>query len=183
MDTQAHRLLELICKYAYREGNFELSSGQQSTFYVDGKQVSVRPEGAYLIGELLFEKLQDVEFDAIGGLASGAVPLVTSFVHSAYHHGRSVEGFFVRPERKGHGTRRKVEGVLPENARVVIVDDVVTSGKSVMEAIDAVKEQGAEIVRVVSIVDREQGANALFSGEGYIYESVFSISELKHVPA
>ena len=138
------RLLTLIRERAFRQGAVTLSSGQTSDFYVDGKMIEMMPEGAYLIGEAVFEEIKDLDVDAIGGLAVGAVPMVTSAVISCHHHGKCIEGFFVRAEAKGHGTRKVVEGLLPPKSKVVVVDDVVTTGKSVLQAIAAVEEQGCE---------------------------------------
>jgi orotate phosphoribosyltransferase len=168
------RLFDLLFKRAFILGEVDLSSGAKSNFYIDGKMVAGSPEGAFLLGEVLYDHIKDFEFDAIGGLAVGAVPIVTSVVISCYRHERSVEGFWVREERKSHGTRKLIEGRLPEHANVIIVDDVVTSGNSVLKAIDAIEAKGARVVRVVAIVDREEGAAETLKSRGYSYDSIFS---------
>ena len=168
------RLLDLIRERSYLEGEVILSSGEKSDFYVNGKMVAMMPEGAHLIGEVVYDHIKDMEFDAIGGLAVGAVPMVTSIAVSCYHHGRNAEGFFVRVEAKSHGTKKIVEGLLPKHAQVIIVDDVVTSGKSVMKAIEAVEAENGEVVLVLAIVDRQAGAEELFRENGYKYQSIFT---------
>ena len=172
------RLLNLLRKRSLRRGDVVLSSGEVSDYYIDGKMVEVHPEGAWLIGEVLYDQTSDLDFDAIGGLAVGAVPMITSFVVSCYHHRRDVEGFFVRAERKAHGTQRLIEGDLKIGARVVLVDDVITSGQSVMKAIEAVREREGQVVLVLAIVDRDRGAAELFNRESYPYRSVFTKEDL-----
>ena len=173
--TEHHaKLMALIRNRALRHGDVTLASGEQSDFYIDGRMIAVCPEGAYRIGEVLFEETKDIEFDAMGGLAVGAVPMITSFVTSCFHRERDVEGFFVRAEAKSHGTKKLVEGRLKQGDRVIIVDDVVTSGGSVMKAIRAAEDVGARVVLVLSIVDRDRGAAEMFASHGYAYRSVFT---------
>jgi orotate phosphoribosyltransferase len=172
------RLLELVRERAFRQGEFTLSSGEKSQYYVDGKMIEVCPEGAFLIGQALYEQIKDLDVTAIGGLAVGAVPLVASAMVICYQNGLEIEGFWVREEVKAHGTKKLIEGKLPANARVVIVDDVVTSGASAKKAVDAVKERGATIVKIIAIVDRQRGAKELFEREGYEYEPLFSKDDL-----
>jgi orotate phosphoribosyltransferase len=180
------RLLSLIRERSFRQGTVTLSSGQTSDFYVDGKMIELMPEGAFLIGEAVFEEIKDLDVDAIGGLAVGAVPMVTSAVISCHHHGKSIEGFFVRAEAKGHGTRKVVEGLLPPKSKVVVVDDVITTGKSVLQAIAAVEEQGSSVALVLSVVDRQAGAEEFFRQKGYPYRCIFTkeqVMEGDHVAA
>lgn len=185
MTTNRDRLLALIRERALLRGDVVLASGQKSSFYVDGKMIEVSPLGAYLIGEVIFDEIAELDIDAIGGLAVGAVPVVTSIMVSCHNHGREhMEGFFVREEPKSHGTKKLIEGQLPENARVVIVDDVVTSGGSVLKAVEAAEERGAEVVLILSIVDRNAGATELFASKGYEYKAIFKKEEvLENVPA
>jgi orotate phosphoribosyltransferase len=175
MPTNREKLLSLIQNRAFMRGEVKLSSGQKSDFYVDGKMIEMHPLGAYLIGEALFEQVEGMGVNAVGGLAIGAVPLVTSLAVSCHLHGRDdIEGFFVREEAKSHGTMKTIEGKLPEGARVVIVDDVVTSGNSVLKAVEAVEGKGATVVAIVAIVDRDAGAKEFFAAKGYRYESIFT---------
>ena len=168
------RLLELLARRCLRRGDVTLASGEQSDIYIDGKMIQMHPEGAHCIGEVLYRETEHDEFDAIGGLAVGAVPMITSFVMSCYHHEREVEGFFVRDKVKDHGTKKQIEGRVREDDRVVIVDDVVTSGGSIVKAITPVMEAGARVVLVLSIVDRGRGAAELFASRGIPYRCVFT---------
>jgi orotate phosphoribosyltransferase len=179
------RLLALIRQRAYRRGEFKLASGRTSDFYFDGRMIELMPEGAHLVGEVLFEEIKDGHFDAIGGLAVGAVPVVTSAVISCFHHGVAIEGIFVRPEAKGHGTRKLVEGLLKPGDRVVIVDDVATTGNSAMQAIEAVEAAGAHVELVLAIVHRQEGAEEFFRDKGYPFRWIFSkeeVAEADHAP-
>src|SRR5262249_21658395 len=130
-------------------GPFKLASGDVSSYYFDGKMTEVSPEGAYLIGEIIREYTADIEFDAIGGLEAGAIPLTTAAVIAYYRTGRPIEGFWVRDAVKSHGTRKLIEGALADGSRVVIVDDVVTRGESALKAIRSVREKGCKVVRVL----------------------------------
>jgi orotate phosphoribosyltransferase len=186
MSLSETRLLQLLRERSYREGTFQLASGDTSSFYIDGKMTEVFSQGASLIGEVLYERTKDLRFEAIGGLESGAIPLATAAVMAYDRHGRTLEGFWVRDAAKSHGTKKLIEGKLAEGSRVVIVDDVVTKGNSVMKAIEAVKEIGCEIARVVTIVDRLAGTAELLQKAGITdYQSVFTINDLrskKNVP-
>ena len=172
------RLRQLLKERSVRLGGVTLASGQQSDFYVDGRMTVLAPEGAHLIGEILYEETRDDEFEAVGGLAVGAVPVVSAFVLSCYHHGRSVEGIFARSEQKKHGTQKLVEGKLQKGDRVLMVDDVITSGGSTLKAIDAVEAEGGTVDLVFSIVDRDAGARELFADRGYEYRSIFTRKDL-----
>jgi orotate phosphoribosyltransferase len=172
--TNRDRLLTLLRDRAFLRGDVTLASGAKSQVYIDGKMVELNPEGAYLIGEVLFDAIKDIDFDAVGGLAVGAVPVVTSLVISCYAHQKEIEGFFVRVEAKDHGTRRVIEGKLPHAARVIVVDDVVTSGKSTWAAIEAIENAGAKVVLALAIVDRQAGAREFFEKQGYPYRWIFT---------
>lgn len=172
------RLLSLIRERAYRRGTVTLSSGKVSNFYFDGKMVELMPEGAHLIGEVVFDEIKDLEFDAVGGMAVGAVPMVTSIVISCFHHQRKIEGVFVRSEPKGHGTQKVVEGALCPGSRVVIVDDVATTGKSLMRSIEAVEAEGATVELVLVLVDRQEGAEAFFADKGYPFRRIFTKEQI-----
>lgn len=172
------RLLSLVRERAFRQGEFVLSSGEKSDYYIDSRMIEVHPEGAALIGQALYEEIRDLDIDAVGGLAVGAVPLVASLMVICYQQDLDVEGFWVREEAKGHGTKKVIEGKLPEGAKVVIVDDVITSGKSVIKAIEAVEKAGATVVKIITIVDRQRDAAQLFAERGYVYEPIFTKDEL-----
>ena len=172
------RLFELLKQRSFKRGDFTLASGKKSSYYIDGKMSQVYSEAAYLIGEAIYENTKDLAFDAIGGLEVGAVPMTTAAVISFHHHGRALEGFWVRDKLKDHGTKKLVEGNVRKGGRVVIVDDVITTGDSSVRAIEAVREFGCEVVRVVTLVDRLAGAAAKFRSLGIQdYQHLFTIED------
>jgi orotate phosphoribosyltransferase len=173
------QLLQLLKDRSFQRGTFRLASGGTSDYYIDGKMTEVHPPGAYLIGEVLYERTRDLGVAAIGGLEVGAVPLATAAVISYYRHGRHIEGFWVRDAAKNHGTGKLIEGDLRPGSRVVILDDVITKGGSVIKAVQAVRGIGCEVVQVISLVDRLAGARELFRQHGIEdYRPVFTIRDL-----
>lgn len=176
------RLLSLLKERSFKLGDFRLASGDPSSYYIDGKMTEVCSEGAHLIGEVLYQHTCELGIDAIGGLEVGAVPLTTATVISYYHHGKHIEGFWVRVNPKVHGTKKPIEGKLEPGSRVVLVDDVVTRGTSVLKAVRAVEEINCKIVCVLALVDRLRGAAELFAGEGIEFRSVFTIHDLGVTP-
>src|SRR5947209_16640645 len=166
MSEAEARLLRLLQERCFQRGTFHLASGGVSDYYIDGRMAEVFSEAAYLIGETLYERTQDLDFDAIGGLAVGAVPLTTAAVISYHLHGRNMEGFWVRDKAKTHGTQKLIEGGLREGARVVVVDDVITRGTSVIKAVEEVHKLGCVVVQVIALVDRLAGARELFEQHG-----------------
>lgn len=178
MTDKESQLLDLLKTRSFKRGTFRLASGGTSEYYIDGKMTQVFSQAAYLIGEILYERTKDLAFDAIGGLEVGAVPLTTAAVISYHQHGRAMEGFWVRDAAKDHGTKKLVEGGLQDGNRVVIVDDVITKGTSSVKAIDAVRTRGCEVVMVLALVDRMEGAREQFAEKGIArYESVFTIRD------
>jgi orotate phosphoribosyltransferase len=178
MTAAETKLLQLLKDRSFKRGTFRLASGGMSDYYIDGKMTEVFSEAVPLIGEILFERTQGLGIDAIGGLEVGAVPLTTAAVFSYNLHGRKMEGFWVRDEVKGHGTKKLIEGNLVRGSRVVIVDDVFTKGNSAAKAVEAVRGIGCEVVAVLALVDRLQGAEALFRDLGVDnYKPVFTIRD------
>lgn len=180
-DTET-RLLQLLIERSFRRAEpgqrFTLASGETSEYFIDGKMTAVSSEGATLIGEVLYERTKDARIDAIGGLQVGAIPLVTAAVIAYHRHGRPIEGFWVRSEVKSHGTRKQIEGGLRAGMRVAIVDDVFTKGGSALKAAEAAREFGCEVALVLALVDRLQGARALFRAHGIEdYRRVFTIRQ------
>ena len=173
------QLLALIKDRSFKLGDFQLASGDRSSYYIDGKMSEVFSESAYLIGEVIYERTRDLQIDAIGGLEVGAVPLATATVIAYHHHGRTMEGFWVRDHVKDHGTKKLIEGNLKPGAKVVILDDVITRGTSSVKAIEGVKTLGCEVVLVMSLVDRLAGARELIQANGIKnYEAIFTIRDL-----
>jgi orotate phosphoribosyltransferase len=180
MTPAEEQLLQLLVERSFKLGSFRLASGDTSDYYIDGRTTSVFSRGAHLIGEVLYEHTRDLNLDAIGGLEVGAVPLATAAVISYHHHGRSMEGFWVRDKVKGHGTQKLIEGNLKQGARVAIVDDVITRGQSVLKAVEGVRAHGCEVVVALALVDRLSGAAELFGEQGIKdYRPVFTVAQLR----
>ncbi len=180
METKDHRqrLLELIKRDAVFRGKFVLSSGKESSYYIDLRLVTLSSEGSYLIAEVLFDLLKNEDFDAIGGLTMGADPICAAYSAISFLKGRPASAFIVRKEEKKHGKTKLIEGPLKKGTRVVIVDDVATSGGSLVKAADAVKSVGCTVVRVLSILDRGEGAAEELSKRGYELVSVYGKKDL-----
>ncbi len=173
------RLLEIIKNRSLlREGEFKLASGATSKYYLDMKPTTFDPEGATLIAEIICEMIAgDPEVRYIGGLELGAVPVVAACcVISLSNH--PLQGFVVRKERKGHGTNKKIDGNFEGGATVILLDDVTTSGGSVLEAVAAVRAHGCTVKRVITIVDRQEGASENLAKEGIELSPIFQRDEL-----
>jgi orotate phosphoribosyltransferase len=182
MTGAEQRLLELLKERSFRRAPagelFTLASGAKSEYFIDGKMTAVSSEGAELIGEVLYQWTKDHNIDAIGGLQVGAIPLITAAAISYQHHGQPIEGFWVREGVKDHGTKKLIEGGLKPGMRVAIVDDVFTKGGSALKASQAARDFGCEVVLVLALVDRLQGARALFREHGITnYQRVFTIRQ------
>jgi len=179
MDTTARdQLRQMLLQRSMRFGEFILSSGATSNYYVDVRKTSLHPVGLRMIAKLFFEALKDDGVTAVGGLTLGADPLVAGvMIHSA-EAGQPIEGFLVRRNTKDHGLRGQVEGNLAGHKRVAILDDVITSGESSLIAAEAAESYRAQVVRVLAVVDREQGASQVFQQRGYPFTPLFSIGEL-----
>jgi len=179
MTEAEQQLLDLLTARSFKRGTFTLASGATSNYYIDGRMSAVFSEGAFLIGRVLYERTKDLGIAGIGGMEVGAVPL-TAAVAIHYHlNGRSIEGFWVRDKTKTHGTRKLVEGGLGlgPGSRVVVLDDVITTGGSAVKSAEAVRELGYEVVQVLALVDRLQGAATFFRERGVEYRSVFTIRD------
>jgi orotate phosphoribosyltransferase len=172
------RLLQLLKDRSFRRGTFRLASGGTSDYYIDGRMTVLFSEAVPLIGEVLYERTRDLGIHAIGGQEVGAVPLTTAAVFAYALHGRKMEGFWVRNVVKQHGTQKPIEGNLVPGARVAVVDDVFTQGTSAAKAIQGVRDAGAEVVAVLALVDRLQGAADHFRSLGITnYQAVFTIRD------
>jgi orotate phosphoribosyltransferase len=179
LDDIRNKLRVLLASRAYLEGDFVLTSGKRSSHYFDCKQVTLHPEGLMLASELLVMKLHDASIPAIGGLAIGADPVVAGAVASSIKLGYPVLGFIVRKEPKAHGTKSWIEGPVEPGTRVAIVDDVVTSGGSIIAAVKNARAEGLEPVAAYALVDREEGGAKRIEREcGLPFESLFRYSEL-----
>jgi len=174
-------LLPIAAGRAFRLGDFTLSSGKRSTHYVDGKQVTLaHPEGALLFARIILKALEHQHVDAIGGLTIGADPIVGGVVVLSALEGKPIPGFIVRKEAKKHGLQKDIEGgTLASGARAVVIDDVVTTGTSLLDAIGKVEECGAHVVGVLALTDRQEGGKELLERQGYPVFAVFTAEELK----
>ena len=168
--TQVKRLLEIaFSKGAIKYGQFILSSGKQSNYYFDGRLLSLDPEGAHLIGMILYPILDQAGVQAVGGLTLGADPIVTAVSITSHLMGKPMTGFIVRKDTKGHGTQQQIEGPLEKGTNVAIVDDVCTTGSSLFNAIEAAETFGCPVVKVIAILDRMQGGGEELRKRGYNY--------------
>lgn len=176
-------LLDLFIRFAYKEGDFTLSSGQKSSYYINGKEVTLRGEGALALGRLLCSMLPN-DTQAVAGLTLGADPIVAAVsVVSAYEN-NPIPALIIRKEAKGHGTQAYIEGpTLSQGAKVVVLEDVVTTGRSAMLAVDRLRGAGYEVNRVITLVDREQGGAQFYQSVGLAFDKVFTIDEIKQAAA
>ncbi|MBF2027709.1 MAG: orotate phosphoribosyltransferase [Oscillatoriales cyanobacterium C42_A2020_001] len=179
LPTLRQELLDLICQVAYQEGNFVLTSGQSSSYYINGKQVTLHAEGGLAVGRLLLSRLPP-ETLAVAGLTLGADPMVTATSVVAAYEGRSLTALIVRKEAKGHGTRAYIEGPsLPEGTPVTVLEDVVTTGKSALQAIDRLRECGYQVNGILALVDRQQGGAETYQAAGIPFQTLFTIPEIQ----
>lgn len=172
-------LLDLFCQLAYREGDFTLSSGQKSTYYINGKQVTLHPQGALATGRVLLAMLPD-DTQAVAGLTLGADPIVSAVSVVSALEDRPIPALIVRKEAKGHGTMAYIEGnTLAPGAKVVVLEDVVTTGQSAMKAVERLRDAGYTVERVISLVDRLQGGAQFYQSVGLEFEAVFTITDIQ----
>jgi len=169
------RILELAHETgALLYGEFTLASGKKSDHYFEGKRLTLHPEGVYLLGKEIFDRLVGTDVDAIGGLVMGAFPIITAVALASHQEGKPISSFIVREQPKEHGTRRKIEGHFRKGSKVAIVDDVITTGDSVKKAIEAVEAEGCEVVKVIVIVDRNEGGSEWLR-EKYNFEAIINL--------
>jgi orotate phosphoribosyltransferase len=176
MSDARTRLLTLFKERAFSFGNFTLASGKESTYYVNSKKAIFNSEAIWLLGEVLWEVTRDLNITAAGGLEVGAIPMAVALAQRYHQEGRNLEGFFVRKEAKEYGSRQRVEGVLEAGMRVAVLDDVLTTGGSVLQAIGEIEKVGAQVAAVVCIVDRLEGAHAALAPH-YDYRPIFTIRD------
>jgi orotate phosphoribosyltransferase len=183
LDAQRRALLALLKQRSFThrpDRPFQLSSGKTSPYYLDGKRTTLDPRGAMLVGRLCFERLKGRGITAVGGLTLGADPIAVAVALTSELSGEPMRAFIVRKEAKGHGTQNWIEGGLDPGSRVAVVEDVVTSGRSICQAIQRVREAGHTIAAVLSIVDREEGgAKAVEEASGLSLESLFLLDDFK----
>lgn len=175
IEEDRQKLLELLKERALEFGTVTLTSGKTSNYYFDGKQVTLYPQGAFLLGKIIIHKIKEDNIQAVGGLTLGADPIAGAVAALAYPLGLDIKTFIVRKEAKGHGKKRRIEGPsLNPGDRVVIVEDVITTGGSALKAVEAVKDAGCEVVKVIPLVDRLEGGTEKIEGIGIKVDPIFT---------
>lgn len=168
-------LAELVKELAVVHGQVTLSSGREADYYVDLRRATLHNRASRLIGELLRELTADWDFVSVGGLTLGADPVATAVMHA---DGRPIDAFVVRKEAKKHGMQRRVEGPDVVGKKVLVVEDTTTTGNSPLTAVAALRELGAEVIGVATVVDRATGADAVIRAEGLEYRSLLGLDDL-----
>ena len=180
--AELNPLKETLLQKSYRKGTFTLTSGKTSDFYIDGKQTTLHAEGAYLCGKLLFEMIrkEPEAIDAVGGMTLGADPLVSAVSIVSHLEQAPIPAFIARKQAKGHGTENYIEGLknLPEGGRVALVEDVVTTGGTLLQVIDRVEAAGFRVGLVVTVVDRQEGGAEILAGKGYPLKALYTRESL-----
>lgn len=171
------RLRELIRELSLTKGQFKLASGRESNYFFNLKPTMLHPEGINLLADAILEKIEKLEADYIGGLAVGAVPIVTAVVLKSQSTGRPLKGFWVRKEMKDHGVVTAVDGDLADRAKVVMVEDVTTTGGSVMRAIEEARKKRCDIKAVITVVDRREGARENLAKQGIDLISLYTTED------
>jgi len=178
-DPRWIRLRELIQTYSVKTGSFKLSSGRTSTFLFQLRQTTLHPEGAALMAEIIVDYMKRHELRYIGGLVQGAVPIVASVAAVSFVRDAPAYAFFVRKEAKEHGAKERIDGHIESGAEVLLVDDVATTGGSLLKALEGVEEEGHKCVarRALVIIDREEGATENLAEKGIGLASIFKKSD------
>ncbi len=181
MSNDRQKLEEILLAKSFKLGDFTLSSGKKSEYYVDCRTATLDPQGLSLISRMLLDYLAEnkIQVDAVGGLTLGADPIVGGMVALSQSLGRPVQGFIVRKEAKAHGTGKQVEGNLSPGWSVAIIEDVITTGASALKAVAAAKEAGGKVKLVLAVVDREEGGREEIGKLGLPVYSLFTASQLK----
>lgn len=178
------RLVHIVKERSFSTGGeVKLASGRTSNFYFNMKPTMLHPEGAHLIALLILDALKGAKVDLVGGLEMGAVPLATAVAALSHVQGMPVAAFFVRKEAKGHGAKKLVEGLAPgetlQGKRIVVLEDVTTTGGSAMKAIEALQAEGAVIDRVITVVDRQEGATETFKSAGISFQPLLTVDNFR----
>jgi orotate phosphoribosyltransferase len=178
------RLAQLLTERSVRRGDFVLASGARSSYYVDCRTTTTSAEGQFLVGQLGWELLRasGLEPVAVGGLTMGADPVAYAIAHTSWGSGEPVDAFSVRKQPKDHGTGKRIEGNFAPGRRVVVIEDVITSGGSALQACDAVEAEGGKVLGVLALLDRESGGKEAIEARGYRVLTLFRISDLLSDP-
>lgn len=174
-----NRLIELVHQHALKFGDFTLASGKKASFYLDCRKLTLDGESANVIAAGMLDIMADDLPDAVGGMAIGADPISAAIITVAWQQQKNIKGFIVRKQAKGHGMKQMVEGPVVAGNRVVMVEDVVSTGGSSLKAIEHAREFGLEVDRLISIVDRGTETAKIFGDVGVKYSTLLSLSDLK----
>jgi orotate phosphoribosyltransferase len=176
--TARARLLDIIKAKAIVHGKVTLSSGREADYYVDLRRITLDGEAAPLVGIVMRDLTQDLDYQAAGGLTLGADPVATAMLHAAAAAGERLDAFVVRKEGKAHGLQQRIEGPSVTGRRVLVLEDTTTTGDSPINAVRAVREAGGDVVAVATIADRATGAGEKIEAEGVAYRFVYSLEDL-----
>ncbi|MBN9177553.1 MAG: orotate phosphoribosyltransferase [Microbacterium sp.] len=178
LESDRQSLIALIGDEAVFHGDFTLSSGKKATYYVDMRKLTLDHRAAPAIGRLVLDIVRDLDVDAVGGLTLGADPIANAVLHASVAAGTPVDAFVVRKEPKDHGRGRQIEGAEVAGKRVVIVEDTSTTGGSPLKAAEVARDAGADVVAVVTVVDRKTGAQAAVEAAGFEWRSIIDLDDL-----
>lgn len=174
LTEKRERLLAIIRRKSVLQGReFRLTSGRLSNFFIDLKKTMFDPEGASLLADLLFARIVNTDADYIGGMEAGGIPIVATLTLRSWPE-KPIKGFFVRKEIKGHGTDQQIEGLLEPGSTVILFEDVTTTGGSALRAVEQARQLGCTVLKVISVVDRVEGAAENFQAAGIEFESLFT---------
>ena len=174
-------LRQLLRNRSVKSGDFTLASGRRSRYYIDARLTTMCGEGQVLVGEVCWQVIEETGWkaDFVGGMTLGADPVAYAIANHATRQGRRLDAFTVRKRPKGHGTGRQIEGGLPSGARVIVVDDTVTTGGSLLAAVEVIARHGVAIAGVLALVDREEGGGERVVESGHDYRAVFTGRDLR----
>jgi orotate phosphoribosyltransferase len=178
--TERDLLRTLLIERSVRLGDFTLASGVKSDYYIDARRTTMCAEGQLLVGRVAYQAIVDSGLAPthVGGLTMGADPIAYAIAHRSALEGQTIDGFSVRKRAKDHGTGQRIEGGLPENGRALMVEDTMTTGRSTLEAVEAVRTHGASIAGVLTLVDRSENATAFYEAQGLTLISLYTGDEL-----
>ncbi|MBN2298959.1 MAG: orotate phosphoribosyltransferase [Deltaproteobacteria bacterium] len=176
--SKIDELRELVKSDAVKYGKFILASGRESDLYVDLRKVTLNPRGAFLIGSIIFDLIKDRGADAVGGMSLGADPIAVATSMIAYQSGQTINAFLVRKGKKEHGTKNMIEGPITPGQRVVVVEDVITTGSSTINAIEHIEDAGLIVDLVIGVLDRTEGGRQAIEKLGYEVHAILERKDL-----
>lgn len=176
--TEREELKKILKTRSILKGDFTLASGKKSDYYINGKMTTLDSRGLYLAAKLLLSRLEHTNYDAFAGPTIGADPIIGALLALSAMKGAKKEGLLIRREAKDHGTKNLIEGRCSEGLRIVLLEDVATTGGSLLRAAKVLENEGATIAKIIAIVDRAEGARENIAAAGYSYEFLFEVSEL-----